>query len=109
MISKFFIDRPRFAFVISIVITLAGIVAVSMLTAPLGASIAHKLPVPKLKKFFACFRKKCEEFMLANVLAATRPGNRKLIKFCCKKPRRAIRWYVLKAAILLYLDAAEKS
>ena len=27
MISKFFIDRPRFAFVISIVITLAGIVA----------------------------------------------------------------------------------
>ncbi len=34
---------------------LAGIVAVSMLTAPLGASIAHRLPVPKLKKFFACF------------------------------------------------------
>lgn len=34
---------------------LAGIVAVSMLTAPIGAGIAHKLPVPKLKKFFACF------------------------------------------------------
>ena len=34
---------------------LAGIVAVSMLTAPIGASIAHRLPVPKLKKFFACF------------------------------------------------------
>ena len=34
---------------------LAGIVAVSTLTAPLGASIAHKLPIPKLKKFFACF------------------------------------------------------
>ena len=27
MISRFFIERPRFAFVISIVITLAGIVA----------------------------------------------------------------------------------
>ena len=34
---------------------LAGIVAVSMLTAPVGASIAHRLPVPRLKKFFACF------------------------------------------------------
>ena len=31
MISKFFIDRPRFAFVISIVITLAGIVALFVL------------------------------------------------------------------------------
>jgi uncharacterized membrane protein YfcA len=34
---------------------LAGIVAVSMLTAPIGAGIAHKLPIPQLKKFFACF------------------------------------------------------
>ncbi len=33
---------------------LAGIVAVSTLTAPFGASIAHRLPVPRLKKFFAC-------------------------------------------------------
>ncbi|MBQ4615491.1 MAG: sulfite exporter TauE/SafE family protein [Mailhella sp.] len=34
---------------------LVGIVALSTFTAPLGASLAHKLPVPKLKKFFACF------------------------------------------------------
>jgi len=34
---------------------LVGIVAISMLTAPVGAGIAHKLPVPKLKKVFAFF------------------------------------------------------
>ena len=34
---------------------LAGIVLISMLTAPIGASIAHNLPIPRLKKFFACF------------------------------------------------------
>ncbi len=33
---------------------LVGILVVSMLTAPLGARLAHKLPVPKLKRCFAC-------------------------------------------------------
>lgn len=32
---------------------LGGIVALSVLTAPLGAKLAHTLPVPRLKKFFA--------------------------------------------------------
>lgn len=32
---------------------LAGIVAASMSTAPLGAAIAHRLPVPRLKRAFA--------------------------------------------------------
>ena len=47
---------------------LAGIVAVSMLTAPIGAGIAHKLPVPKLKKFFACFLYVIATKMLLDVL-----------------------------------------
>lgn len=33
---------------------LLGIAAASVFTAPLGAKLAHKLPVSKLKKFFAC-------------------------------------------------------
>ena len=32
---------------------LAGIAAVSILTAPVGAKLAHSLPVDKLKKIFA--------------------------------------------------------
>lgn len=32
---------------------LAGIVAASVLTAPLGVKLAHSLPVPKLKRVFA--------------------------------------------------------
>ncbi|MEW5943489.1 MAG: sulfite exporter TauE/SafE family protein [Pseudomonadota bacterium] len=32
---------------------LVGLVAASILTAPLGARLAHRLPVPKLKKIFA--------------------------------------------------------
>ena len=32
---------------------LVGIAAVSILTAPLGAKLAHSLPVGKLKKIFA--------------------------------------------------------
>jgi len=32
-----------------------GLVVCSMLTAPTGAKIAHKLPVAKLKKVFAVF------------------------------------------------------
>jgi len=34
---------------------LAGIVSASYLTAPLGAKLAHSLPVSKLKRFFAVF------------------------------------------------------
>lgn len=34
---------------------LAGLVVMSMLTAPFGARLAHKLPVPTLKKVFASF------------------------------------------------------
>ncbi len=33
---------------------LLGIAAASVCTAPLGAKLAHTLPVPRLKKFFAC-------------------------------------------------------
>jgi uncharacterized protein len=33
---------------------LAGVAAASILTAPLGAKLAHSLPVGKLKKIFAC-------------------------------------------------------
>ena len=33
---------------------LAGVAAASVLTAPLGAKLAHSLPVGKLKKIFAC-------------------------------------------------------
>ncbi len=33
---------------------LFGIAAVSVCTAPVGARLAHRLPVPRLKKFFAC-------------------------------------------------------
>ncbi len=47
---------------------LAGIVAVSMLTAPMGASIAHKLPIPKLKRVFACFLYLVAIKMLVDVL-----------------------------------------
>ena len=34
---------------------LVGVAAVSILTAPYGARLAHKLPVPTLKRFFALF------------------------------------------------------
>ena len=34
---------------------LVGVAAVSILTAPYGAKLAHKLPVPTLKRFFALF------------------------------------------------------
>ena len=33
----------------------AGVAAVSVLTAPYGAKLAHKLPVATLKRFFAVF------------------------------------------------------
>lgn len=35
-------------------VALGGIVGASVLTAPVGAWLAHKLPVDKLKKIFAC-------------------------------------------------------
>ncbi len=47
---------------------LVGIVAVSVLTAPLGAKLAHTLPVPKLKKFFAIFLYVVAIKMLMDVL-----------------------------------------
>ncbi len=61
-------DLPEYAFGFLYLPALAGIVIVSMLTAPLGASIAHKLPVPKLKKFFACFLYIVATKMLFDVL-----------------------------------------
>ena len=39
-----------------------------MFTAPIGAGIAHKLPVPRLKKFFACFLYVVAAKMLMDVL-----------------------------------------
>jgi len=47
---------------------LIGIVSVSMFTAPCGAALAHKLPIPKLKKFFACFLYCVATKMLLDVL-----------------------------------------
>ena len=47
---------------------LVGIVAVSTLTAPRGAALAHKLPIPKLKKIFACFLYCVATKMLLDVL-----------------------------------------
>jgi uncharacterized membrane protein YfcA len=38
---------------IGLPIALAGIVVASVATAPLGARLAHRLPVPKLKRAFA--------------------------------------------------------
>jgi uncharacterized membrane protein YfcA len=43
---------------------LVGFVCASMLTAPLGAKLAYKVPVPRLKRFFAAFLL----FVAANLL-----------------------------------------
>ena len=58
MISGFFIDRPRFAFVISIVMTLAGLVALFTLPVaqypeitPGQVMIKASYPVPMPKRF----------------------------------------------------------
>ncbi len=59
---------PEYALGFVYLPALAGIVAVSMLTAPIGAGIAHKLPIPKLKKFFACFLYVIATKMLLDVL-----------------------------------------
>lgn len=45
---------PEYTFGYVHVVALTSIVAASMLTAPLGARLAHSLPVEKLKKIFAC-------------------------------------------------------
>ncbi len=45
------LPEPHLGFVY--IPALVGIAAVSMFTAPFGARLAHKLPVPKLKKVFA--------------------------------------------------------
>jgi len=47
---------------------LVGLVVFSMLTAPLGAKIAHKLPVAKLKRIFALFLFLVASKMLYNFL-----------------------------------------
>ena len=49
-------------------VSFVGIVAVSTLTAPRGAALAHKLPIPKLKKIFACFLYCVATKMLLDVL-----------------------------------------
>ena len=61
-------ELPAYAFGYLYLPALVGIVAVSMLTAPIGAGIAHKLPVPKLKKFFAFFLYIIATKMLIDVL-----------------------------------------
>ena len=61
-------ELPQYAFGYLYLPALVGIVAISMLTAPIGAGIAHKLPVPKLKKFFACFLYVVATKMLIDVL-----------------------------------------
>ena len=61
-------DLPDYSLGFIYLPALAGIVAVSMLTAPIGAGIAHKLPVPKLKRFFACFLYVVAVKMLMDVL-----------------------------------------
>lgn len=46
--------RPDYSVGFIYLPALFGIAAASIFTAPLGAKLAHRLPVPKLKKFFAC-------------------------------------------------------
>ena len=47
------LNRPDWSLGFVYLPALAGIVATSMLTAPLGARLAHNLPVRGLKKVFA--------------------------------------------------------
>ncbi|MGN1038797.1 MAG: sulfite exporter TauE/SafE family protein [Mailhella sp.] len=61
-------NLPEYSFGYLYLPALVGIVAVSTLTAPLGANLAHKLPVPRLKKFFACFLYVIALKMLMDVL-----------------------------------------
>jgi uncharacterized membrane protein YfcA len=48
-------DLPPYSLGYVNLMALGGIVAASYLTAPLGAKLAHALPVGKLKRFFAVF------------------------------------------------------
>ncbi len=59
---------PEYALGFVYLPALVGIVAISMLTAPVGASIAHRLPIPKLKKFFSIFLYVVALKMLMDVL-----------------------------------------
>lgn len=61
-------DLPEYSLGFVYLPALIGIVAVSMLTAPRGAALAHKLPIPKLKRFFACFLYCVATRMLLDVL-----------------------------------------
>lgn len=47
-------ERPDYCFGFIYLPALIGIVTMSVLTAPLGARLAHSLPVGKLKRVFAC-------------------------------------------------------
>ncbi|SHN72128.1 sulfite exporter TauE/SafE family protein [Desulfovibrio litoralis] len=46
-------DLPPYSFGYVYIPALLGLVATSMLTAPIGVKLAHSLPVPKLKKMFS--------------------------------------------------------
>jgi uncharacterized membrane protein YfcA len=46
-------DLPRLSLGYIYIPALLGIVCISVLTAPLGARLAHSLPVDRLKKIFA--------------------------------------------------------
>jgi len=46
-------ELPQYSLGFVYLPALAAIVAASVLTAPLGAKLAHRLPVKKLKKLFA--------------------------------------------------------
>jgi uncharacterized membrane protein YfcA len=48
-------DLPPYSLGYVSLMALAGIVSASYCTAPLGAKLAHSLPVSKLKRFFAIF------------------------------------------------------
>jgi len=50
---SFALSLPQYSLGFVYLPALAGIVAASVLTAPLGARIAHSLPISKLKKVFA--------------------------------------------------------
>jgi len=46
--------RPEYCAGFIYLPALLGIAAASVCTAPIGARLAHRLPIPKLKRFFAC-------------------------------------------------------
>lgn len=48
-------DLPQYSLGYVSLLALAGLASASFVTAPLGAKLAHSLPVPKLKRFFGFF------------------------------------------------------